>query len=161
MKMAKDISLSWRRRTSTSKHSRGQAILEVAATLPFFVMVILGATVFAVVCYYSIEVCSAARAGVQYGMQNHATASDNTGMQTVALQNMANVPGKTAVATSFCQCSNALGTNVSCTSSACSGTNRLIEFVQVSTSATASYKDLPQKKRCSLFHPKPLRLRKR
>jgi len=118
----------------------GSSLVELAVTLPIFLMMLLGGSVFALLWYDSIEVSSAARAGVQYGMQNHATASDNAGMQTVALKNGSNVHGMTAVATSFCQCESNLGDstkNVTCSSTTCTAPQTVpIQFVQVTTSAT-------------------------
>lgn len=116
----------------------GGSLIEVALTLPALLMLVVAVSVYALFCYYAIEVSSAARTGVQYGMQNHSTASDNSGMQAAALKNGANVPGLTATAQHFCQCPAALGTNVSCTT-ACSGARTVaIEFVQVNTSATVN-----------------------
>jgi Flp pilus assembly protein TadG len=118
----------------------GGSLVELAVTLPIFLMMLLGASVYALLWYDSIEVSSAARAGVQYGMQNPATALDKSGMQTVALKNGSNVSGMTAVAINFCQCESNLGDsskNVPCATTTCTAPQTVpIQFVQVTTSAT-------------------------
>jgi hypothetical protein len=110
----------------------GQALLELTLLLPFFLLLLIGTVEFGRLAYASIEVANAARAGVQYGAQNRATASDNLGMQQAAIYDAPEVHGLTAVATHSCACSN--GTASSCIATDCSGA-RMIEWVQVNTTA--------------------------
>ena len=47
-----------------------------------------------------------------------------------------NVTTMTATATNLCACSNALSTTSTCTTTfSCTGTNRIVEYVQVTTTA--------------------------
>jgi Flp pilus assembly protein TadG len=110
----------------------GQALLELALTMPLLVLLLLGAAVAGRLAYAAIETSNAARAGVQYGAQNHITASDYPGMETAALEDAPNVSGLTATATNFCACSN--GAASSCAAGDCAGA-RIMEYVRVNTSA--------------------------
>ncbi len=115
----------------------GQAVIEMMILLPIFLVLMIGTVEFGRLAYAYIEVADAARAGVQYGAQNRATASDNAGMQQAALNDAPDVHGisLSPAPTHFCACSNAPSTTVSCTAvPACTSTNRLIEWVQVNTS---------------------------
>ena len=115
----------------------GQAIIEMMILLPVFLVLMIGTVEFGRLAYAYIEVADAARAGAQYGAQNRATASDTAGMQQAALNDAPDVHGitLTPAPTHFCACSNAPATTVSCTAiPACTGNNRLIEWVQVNTS---------------------------
>jgi Flp pilus assembly protein TadG len=129
-----DIQLLLRARVSLTCLTRdaGQSLLELALTLPLFVFILVGTAEFARFAWASIEASNAARAGVQYGAQNHITASDNSGMQTAS--------GLTATPTHYCVCSTAAST-VSCTlplTTTCPSPATLLEFVQVNTSATVT-----------------------
>jgi Flp pilus assembly protein TadG len=113
-------------------HEAGQAVIEMMILLPIFLVLMIGTVEFGRLAYAYIEVADAARAGVQYGAQNRATASDNTGMQQAAINDAQDVHGMTAVATHSCACAN--GAASTCRSTDCAG-SRLIEWVQVNTSA--------------------------
>src|ERR1700744_6377881 len=69
----------------------GQSLVELSLGLTAMTVLLIGATEFGGLAYASIEVSNAARAGVQYGAQNHTTASDTTGMQTAATQDAPDV----------------------------------------------------------------------
>lgn len=116
-----------------SNHDRGQALVELALTMPLLIILVLGAAEVGRLAYAAIETSNAARAGVQYGAQNHITASDFVGMQTAALDDGPNVAGLAANASNFCSCAN--GAPSTCAAGDCAG-SRIIEFVQVNTSAT-------------------------
>src|SRR3974390_781224 len=63
----------------------GQGLVELALVSGlFFVPILIGAGEFARAAYAYIEVSNAARAAVQYGAQNGATALDTAGMLTAA-----------------------------------------------------------------------------
>lgn len=114
---------------------QGQSLVELALTLPLLLIILVGVAEFGHFAYASIEVSSAAQAAVQYGAQNHATASDNAGMQLAATQDGPNLTGLRATAQHFCQCSDASAST--CSAGDCSN-SRMIEFVQVNTTATVS-----------------------
>jgi Flp pilus assembly protein TadG len=117
----------------------GQSLIELALTLPLLVLLLIGAAELGRLAYYSIEVSNAARAGVAYGAQNHVTASNFTAMQTAAQNDAGNITLTTATATNACACSPSYSATSACsTTFSCSGTERIIEYVQVNTTATVS-----------------------
>jgi Flp pilus assembly protein TadG len=114
----------------------GGAILELALLVPAFSTMVLGAAEFARLAYASIEVTNAARAGVAYGSQSSATASDLTGMQTAATNDGGDVASLSAVATEFWSCSTAPATQFT-SPPTCTGA-RVLNYVQVRTTATVN-----------------------
>jgi Flp pilus assembly protein TadG len=118
------------------RSNRGGALIELALIMPVFTLVILGSAEFARLAYAGIEVTNAARAGVQYGAQNHGTAQNTATMQSAATNDSPNVTDLTATASTFCTCSN--GTAVTCANAATNCTARIIEYVQVNTSASVN-----------------------
>jgi Flp pilus assembly protein TadG len=125
----------------------GQSFVELALVLPIFVVLLVGAAEFGRLAYFSIEVSNAARAGVAYGAQNHVTASDNPGMQLAATNDGSNVVGLAAscggtsvnglcaTASHFCSCSGGGSSTCQSTDCATPADNRILEFVQVNTTA--------------------------
>jgi Flp pilus assembly protein TadG len=111
----------------------GQSLIELALVAPLFILLLIGAAEFGRLAYAGIEVSNAARAGVQYGAQSHTTASDNSGMQLAATNDAANIAGVSATATHSCSCAD--GSSSTCAATDCSA-SRIIEFVQVNTTAT-------------------------
>jgi Flp pilus assembly protein TadG len=127
------------RRTSRLKTPRlrailrtdaGQSLIEFAILTPIVLLLLVGAIEIGRLAYLSILVNNAAHAGVQYGAQNLATAADNTGMQTAALNDGQNIAGLTATASHYCSCAD--GSASSCQPTDCSGSHRLV-YVQVNT----------------------------
>jgi Flp pilus assembly protein TadG len=114
------------------RHSRGQAAVELALSVPLLITLFLLVVETGRAFYIAISVSNAARAGVQYGAQNLTTATDNTGMQNAAIADAANISGMTATASHFCQCSN--GSASTCLSTDCAGSHRLM-YAKVTTSA--------------------------
>jgi len=108
----------------------GQNLLEFAFFVPVVLLVLLGAIEMGRLAYLSILVNNAAHAGVQYGAQNLATASDNIGMQNAALNDGQNISGLTAAASYYCSCAD--GSSSSCQPTDCAGSHRLV-YVQVNT----------------------------
>lgn len=108
----------------------GQNLLEFAFFVPVILLVLLGAIEMGRLAYLSILVNNAAHAGVQYGAQNLATASDNIGMQNAALNDGQNISGLTAAASYYCSCAD--GSSSSCQPTDCAGSHRLV-YVQVNT----------------------------
>src|ERR1700736_118028 len=82
----------WRRRPRES----GNSLIELALTVTFLMLVVLGTVDFARLFYAAIEVNDAARAGAQYGSQSVVTAADSTGMVNAAKANATNLTGVTA-----------------------------------------------------------------
>jgi Flp pilus assembly protein TadG len=149
------------------RNDRGSALVELALVMPVFVLLILGAGEFGHLAYAAIEATNAARAGVAYGAQNHATASDVTGMTVAATSDGPNV-ARITVWAGPCICPS---TDATTTVPACSSTGTFTyntstttdpvsysftcpaditsatEFVQVNTVATVgtflSYPGLP------------------
>lgn len=117
-------------------HDHGQSLVEISLMLPVLFLLLLGAAQFGYLFYAHIEVTNAARAGVQYGAQNHATASDNPGMTLAALQDGTNISTLSVTPSHSCACSGGTGTST-CTVGDCPG-YRILEYVQVNTSAVVT-----------------------
>jgi Flp pilus assembly protein TadG len=122
-------------RRNAIRDDRGQAFVELALVLPIFILLLVGAAEVGRIAFAAIEVSNAARAGVSYGAQNHATASDSSGIQTAATQDGPDLTDLQAVATQACTCSS--GSTITCANAGtnCLAPNRIIEYVQVQTSA--------------------------
>jgi Flp pilus assembly protein TadG len=121
--------------------SAGQGLVELALTVPLFTLLLVGAAELASVAWASIEVSNAARAGAQYGIQSHITASSPATITAVALADGTNLNGLTVTsATNFCTCSTAPATTIDCAPAltTCASPAIIHEFVQVQTSATVT-----------------------
>lgn len=116
-------------------NDHGQALVELALTLPLFILLIVGAAEFGRLAYDAIEVANAARAGAAYGAQSAIQASDIPGIQTAVIQDAPNVTGVTAISTTSCVCST--GGTLTCTNAlaACPSPARVIEYLTVNSSA--------------------------
>ncbi len=128
------------------REDRGQAFVELALVLPIFVLLLLGAAEVGRLAYAAIEVNNAARAGVAYAAQSHTTASDtsSTGGIVLAAQTEApDITSMTATATLSCVCETSAGTlpaskscsSISTAAGSCPSPSRIVEFVQVNTTA--------------------------
>jgi Flp pilus assembly protein TadG len=113
----------------------GQSLLELALTMPLFLLLIVGTAELARFAWAAIEVSNAARAGAQYGAQGHTAAGDKAGIQAAAVNDATNLSGLTATSSYSCTCSTAPTTTISCTLTACPAPATLLVFVQVNTSA--------------------------
>ena len=112
----------------------GGALVEACLTLPLLVMLILGAAEFSRVAYTSLEVVSAAKAGVAYGAQSYGLSNDADGITLAATTDAANIPNlQVATPTSSFACSDgvtpATGANTDCKNS------HIIQTLTVQTSA--------------------------
>ena len=118
------------------RDDRGQSLVELALIFPIFILLLVGAAEFGRLAYAAIEVSNAARAGASYGSLSHITASDFTNIELVATTDAANMTGVTALATNFCACST--GGTITCSTAltSCPSPARIIEYVQVNTSAS-------------------------
>lgn len=99
----------------------GGALVESALTLPVLVLLLLGAAEFSRVAYTSLEVVSAARAGVSYGAETGGTTSDTTGITYAAQNDAGNLTGLTVTSVSSSYvCSDgtaSTGLNTDCSAS--------------------------------------------
>jgi Flp pilus assembly protein TadG len=111
-------------------------MVELALMLPMLVLLLLVALDFARMFYMSMAVTDAARAGAQWGAQNHASAANVSGMEQAACNSMVDfscTPGTNTTASSFCQCAGS-STTISCTSpGSCTA---VLNFVTVTATAT-------------------------
>jgi Flp pilus assembly protein TadG len=121
-----------RSRQSIGARSRAQAAVELALSIPLMLMMFVVVVETGRAFYIAISVANAARAGVQYGAQNLATADDTAGMQAAASNDAPNLPAMTATASHFCKCSD--GTASTCLATDCAGSHRLV-YTQVITAA--------------------------
>ena len=89
----------------TPRHggTSGAAMAELVVLAPLLLLLLLGLVEAGRAGDLAITVASAARAGVQYGSQNHTTAADTTGIQSAATNDAGNA-NVTAVASSYCEC---------------------------------------------------------
>lgn len=129
---------------------RGSALVELALVLPLFLLLVVGTAEFGRVEYFSIQASNAARAGAAYAAQGTAfAASTNLSAIQAAADNDA--PNLTSIATltvtpaTVCQCDKAgvftpTGTTESpaAAASSCLSPGRVINYVQVNTSAPVS-----------------------
>ena len=104
-----------------AKQETAQALIETALSLPLLMLLLVGAVEFARVAFASIEVSTAAMAGVQYGAQTAATAGDTTGIQTAATNDAQNITLGTTTVSHSCICSN--GSASTCLPTDCSTSN--------------------------------------
>ena len=79
------------RPSAARANNSGQALVELALTLPLFFLVLMGTAELARVVYVLLEVTNAAEAAARYGAQNSTTASDTAGIQRAAQIDAANI----------------------------------------------------------------------
>ena len=119
----------------------GQALAELSVAGSLLILLLLGAIEFGQVAYSSIEVSNAAKAGVQYGAQNHGTASDTPGIQSAAASAATDLtltfPAAPAPNPS-CQCSDGTQQNSNCLTIVCSATAHIEETLTVNTQAAVT-----------------------
>ena len=131
------------------RDKRGSALVELGVVMPILLLLLVGAAEFGRLAYFSIEASNAARAGAAYGAQSTANSINTTGIQTAASNdapNLTRVATLTATSNPVCQCDNAgvfstIGTTTSACASAaasCASPKRVINYVQVNTSAPVS-----------------------
>ena len=104
-----------------ARNERGQALIELALSLPILFVILVGGAEFARATYASIEVSDAALAAVQYGAQNSITAGDTTGIQTAASNDAQDITLGTTNVSKACICSN--GGASTCMPTDCSSSN--------------------------------------
>jgi Flp pilus assembly protein TadG len=116
----------------------GNGLVEIALVMPVLVLILVGAGEMGRLVYYAIEVSNAAHAGAAYAAQSHATASNTSNIALAAANDAANVASLATTSSISCSCSN--GTAITCANAAttCVSPGRILEFVQVNTSATVN-----------------------
>ncbi|HYU79380.1 MAG TPA: TadE/TadG family type IV pilus assembly protein [Vicinamibacterales bacterium] len=122
-----------------SRACSGSAIIELAFSLPFLVVLLVGTIDFGRVFYAAMTVTHAARAGVAYGTQD-GKSNDTTGMQNAAAAAATDVAGFSSTAVRLCACYTTAipptpnpPTNAACTAT-CTGSRWI--YVQVTASKT-------------------------
>jgi Flp pilus assembly protein TadG len=128
------------RRTRHGRTESGQALAEIALSLPFLLIIVLGLIEFGRIAYFSIALQNAAEAGAQYGAEASSLSPDFTAIKQAAIYDGQNVPGLSVTASRACYCisSGAQNSAPNCSGGDCSGGSRLIQYIQVDTSATVN-----------------------
>lgn len=112
----------------------GVASVEFALLGMMLALMLFCTTDFARVLYAGITVASAARAGIQYGAQSTAKATDFAGMQQAALADAQDLSGVSATAERHCECSD--GTSVNCSGGSCGAMGASRIYVRVTVTKT-------------------------
>ncbi|MDA1312811.1 MAG: TadE/TadG family type IV pilus assembly protein [Acidobacteria bacterium] len=99
---------------------RGNALVELAVTVPFLFLLTMGAADFGRLFYHALTVTHAAGVASEFAAYDNLHAVDYSGTQAVALADAFEVKGATATATHVCVCT-AGGTPGSCDLDACGG----------------------------------------
>lgn len=118
------------------KNENGQALIELAVTVPLFFLLLFGSAELARFAYVSIEVSNAAEAAVRYGAQNNTTAQDLTGMQAAAETDAGNIALDAPTISNTCGCVDGSASGSSCTSFTCASGSAAVETLYVTTSIT-------------------------
>jgi hypothetical protein len=126
----------------------GQSLVELALVLPMLTLLILGGVEVGRLAYADIEVSNAARAGVAYAMQSHATVaptpSNITNIETAAQQDAPNISSLVVdppVLACYCETSGGVTSALaSCSSTdasltTCASPSSIVIYVQVNTHA--------------------------
>jgi len=115
---------------------RGASLVEMAAILPLFLLLLFGAVDFGRAYYMAVEVAGAAHAAAEYGAEN---PTDTAGMKTVAQDDAPNVPNLSVGTPTYgCECSDGTAFNANCASAPTTCTHNVVYRVSVTVSATYS-----------------------
>jgi Flp pilus assembly protein TadG len=122
----------------------GSALIELALTLSLLgVPLLLGTVHFSILLIDSIIVANAAHAGAEYGMTSLTFAADTANIQAAAQEDASGLGvTPTVTPTIFYACNTAIGghqySTLAAANSACTGSSKSLEFVQVVASATVT-----------------------
>lgn len=122
----------------------GQALAEASLTVPFFLLILLGAFNLARAAYVGIEVSDAAKAAVQYGAQNSSTAANTSAIQNAAASDASDLSSLTTTVSVAGVCSDGsacTGTGGTCRSTDCPSSH--IEAILTVNTATTYYPSFP------------------
>ena len=109
-------------------NAAGNLSIEFAFIIPIMMLLGFGAFELGNILLQHLRMASAARAGLQYGLQDDATAMDSDGMARAARAGAGRISGSYSVtARKFCSCTAA---EVSCDTS-CSDGNDVRTYVEV------------------------------
>ena len=108
--------------------AQGNLTVEFAFLIPFLLALSFGALELGNVLLQHLRLTGAARAGLQYGLQNDSTAVDYAGIERAARAGAGSVSGGYSVtARKFCSCTSG---EVSCSTS-CSDDSEMRTYVEV------------------------------
>jgi Flp pilus assembly protein TadG len=116
----------------------GSSLIETALMLPVLFLLLMGVVDFGRAYYLAIEVSQAAHTAALYGSQN---PNDVAGMQSAAVADALDVPGFTTASVTVtygCECSDGSSPVASCTTNPACGGMIIVNYVQVTTSASYS-----------------------
>jgi Flp pilus assembly protein TadG len=123
----------------------GSALVELAFSLPLFLLLILGTTEIANVAWAAIQLNNAAHAAAQFGSISRANAADTTDLGTAAQSeapNLITAPSTQVTSALACSCvtpsSGAVTDPVTCTSTfatSCASPDVILASVQITTQA--------------------------
>lgn len=123
----------------------GNALVELAVVLSLLgVPLMTGTVYFGQLLLDSIIVTNAAHAGAAYGMTSATFAQANSGITAAAQEDAAGLGSTLGVTpTTYYACSTAIGgtqysTQTAATAACTGGTNHVLEFIQVTASATVT-----------------------
>ena len=133
----------------TREDESGQALVELAVSLPLFLVMLLGAAEIARLAYMAIKVSDAAKAAAQYGSMDGPSAIDTAGISRAAKLSapyvFANCTSFSATALNPLACScvtNGVPSPTTPTQAACSATcnspSYQVQSLVVSTSASCN-----------------------
>jgi Flp pilus assembly protein TadG len=112
----------------------GASLVELAVTLPLFMLLLFGAVDLARAYYLAMEVAGAAHAGAEYGAQD---PTDSAGIETAASDDAPNVPNLSVGTPSYgCECSDGTGFDSSCSSAPTTCSHNVVYRISVTVSAT-------------------------
>lgn len=113
----------------------GSALVEMLLIAPVLLILLIGLIEVGRIDDFAIRVGNAARAGVQFGAQNEATAGDTQGMQNAANTDAQNSSITSVAVPTYCKCAD--GTASTCQQGDCATSHRL-QWVKVTASGTFS-----------------------
>ena len=119
------------RSTEKTSRSRGVATVEMALTLPFLILLVIGVIDVSRATFVGIAVANAASAGTLYGAQGPGYAVSGV---LAAANADAQVSGMTIIKSIFCECVDTSETSPTCGATDCPSSRRL-DYIQGDTSA--------------------------
>ena len=108
-----------RKSTPFGHDRKGTAMVELAFSLPFIFLLLIGVVDIARAFSTGATVANAARAGAQYGVQNATSSGDTAKINLAARQDGVDAGAVTVTSSRVCRCSD--GSIVDCVTGSCSG----------------------------------------
>jgi len=116
-----------------AEEQSGQALVELALTVPLLVVVLLGSVEIARVAFVAIEVTDAAKSAVQQGAYSRANAGSNAKIHAAAVAGAPDITLGASVVSKSCICSD--GSTSNCQSTSCASSN-VEQIITVTTQTT-------------------------